>query len=337
MMHNILNQPVFMTGILLLSVSVSPTQAGQDSNPSTESVPGIVFRVSGALIDELTKDEIKAEIPFAASILKSKASGTALGQATLSIEMLESDDTAAFIITAKGTATGCFDACRGKLRVDGGLAADFTVRKTVLFDGYRYHNDVTESEIALGTTINQVDSQRVFPIRLATQPLASTGVKVLHHEAEELAIPYAKQYLEEFVETEALEVIRELNETLPFEESLHKIYPDTKEWIYRLSADDQYLQSYFGPKNTPVPTLPGNAELTKDSGLEIWIQADPKEAILLKRLAEWNKHQNVLEKFFPDTDPLIKSIIKAATIQTSGPWLIISVPTSELMKLNWDQ
>ncbi|MDF1742529.1 MAG: hypothetical protein P1V19_02475 [Gimesia sp.] len=314
-----------------LSAQEGPNYEGL--NKSELKHEGIILRVSKSLIDEFTDDVIEAEIPFQARILNGNVTGTAKGRATTSIEMQPGKEEAAFIITAKGEASGCFQGTRGKTRVDGTVTATFVVKKRVLFDGMHYFNGNTSSEVSLTTSVSQVESQRILPFRVLTQPVAKTGVKLLQSEAEQQAIPYAIQYLEEFVNAEADAIIAELNQTIPLERSLHKLFPETKDWIYQLSTAEKYLQAYYGPKDAPVPTPPAVPGRPKNPEMELWIQANSKDAKFIQLMARLNQSHNLLKKLIPDADPLIASLIKNARVTFSAPWLIISITASEKTNL----
>ena len=135
--------------------------------------------------------------------------------------------------------------------------------------------------------------------------------------------------LKEFVDTEADTIIAELNQTIPLEQSLHKLFPETKDWIYRLSTAEKYLQSYYGPKDAPIPTTPIVSERPQNPEMELWIQANSKDAKFIQLMAKLNQTHNLLKKFIPDADPLIASLIKNTRVTVSEPWLIISITSSE--------
>src|SRR5262249_10032500 len=120
-------------------------------------------------------------------------------------------------------------------------------------------------------------------------------------QAEREAKPIAESYLKDFVDGLAGEVIPVLNRPAPVEESLNRLFPETRDWIFHLSSDSQFIQVGYGPRGSVIPTLPSHPRRPKNARLELWLRSTTEEAQALARLSRGPLAKQVLRRYVEAT------------------------------------
>src|SRR6516165_164664 len=104
--------------------------------------------------------------------------------------------------------------------------------------------------------------------------------------AEAQATPIGEYYLKNFVDGLAAEIVAKLDRATPVEKSLNRLFPETREWVFQMSANAEFIQAAYGPRGAPGPVLPENPARLKDVRLELWLHSTTTEAKDLAKLSK---------------------------------------------------
>ncbi len=295
-----------------------------DERPPVEEAP-VVLRVSADVIEELLDDEIEADVPFQQTAMGGEFSGTTRGRGRLDIELIPDGDEARFVVHVVGTAAGAFRGHRRNLVIDGSLHVDFTATKTIRFDGHKFHGEPTGVSPCVRIDLHRITTCRNGPFGKLAGKMIMPLAQSMRPRMEQQANRTVQTRLARFADVEADELIRELNETTPFEEAIHFLYPETKDWIYRLSANDEYLQATYGPRGAAAPRLPPLPKRPPEAHTEFWVKVDPDTARFASALANWNEAQDQLDEYFEESRADVSEVLDRAAVVVVDDWVVIII------------
>src|SRR5262249_35937246 len=128
----------------------------------------------------------------------------------------------------------------------------------------------------------------------------------------EVAFADGKAKLRSAFDQEAKKLIDQLNEVSPLEETINKLFPASKEWIYYLGTTPDYLVIGTGPRGRGLPELPISEKT--HAPIELWIRNKSETQALVQVLKLWKDVSKQLEKLLP---PELTKVIKpGAGVQT---------------------
>jgi hypothetical protein len=143
--------------------------------------------------------------------------------------------------------------------------------------------------------------------------------------AEAEATPFGKEYLKEFVNKLGDKIIARLNRTTPVEKSMNRLFPQTKDWVFQLSSDTEFIQAAYGPRGTVVPVLPKNPEHLKEVRLELWLHTTTMEAQDLAKLSKQPLAKQLVNKYLETILPELAALAEERAVTAVGPWLVIGI------------
>jgi hypothetical protein len=117
------------------------------------------------------------------------------------------------------------------------------------------------------------------------------------------ATPIANHYLTSYVNEVGEGIVARLNRTTALEQSLNRLFPETKDWGFQLSTNSLFIQAAYGPLGSEVPVLPENPGRPKDTRLELWLRPTTKEAQSLEQLTEQPLAKQLVQRYFEATLP----------------------------------
>ena len=295
-----------------------------------------IFRMSKSFLDDVTDDEITADIPVSAMVLGFHCTGVIHGEGTMAVDLLDGADAAVFAIDSQGDGTACIKGVRGPIVAIGPAWGPFTSRTLVQFDGREFMHLETTPWARVYGQLQRVTNRRDGPMgRLAGAAAKPIG-KHLIPRVEVQAKPIAEYYLDEFVEDLAAKIIEKLNEKTPVEESVNRLFPKTKGWVFQVSGDTEFIQAAYGPPNAQVPALPDLPSRTEDVRLEAWLHSTGEEAKLLAGLSKRPMARQLVQKYLESTLPRLAALAEERTVTAVEDWVVISVgppKTAEADKL----
>jgi hypothetical protein len=309
--------PCFLLVVVVLSAPVAVR--GQD-------VEGIqaVFRISKKRLDErVAQREVVANIPFCAIVLDTKVRGIIQGRGRLAVDLLSAEEEARFVVTGQGNGYTYATGVRGPLVIQGPASGPFRSRTIVRFDGSRFIREETTTWAEVHGAVDEIHGRHPGVLGKIVSRLARPIVEALIPQAEAEAVPFAKYYLANFVNDTAEEIIRKLNQTTPIEQSMHRIFPKTRDWVFVVSASESHLQAGFGPPGSPMPKLPQSDKIPSDSRMEMWLRTVGKEAKFLEDLAQRPLARALLKKYLEETLPELAALTDDISVVALGPWVVI--------------
>jgi hypothetical protein len=317
------------TGLVLFAVwasfLLSQPARGQAPPPQQGEIKAVV-RISKALIDDVVaRKEIVAAVPYDAIVLGFRCQGVIDGRANLSVDITTAKDEATFVVNGQGTATTFARGVCGPIVAMGPGWGPFITRTVLHFDGRKFTAEETVPWAQVHGELEIVEGQHGSWIGRAAGRLAVPIGRLLVPRAEEEATPIGEYYLKNYVDNLTQEIIGKLNRRTPLEKSLHRVFPETKDWVFQMSADAQFLQAAYGPRNAPVPELPENPGRHKDVRLELWLKSTTTEAQALAKLSKTPLASELASKYLETIVPELAALTDNRSVDAVGPWLVISI------------
>ncbi len=298
---------------------------GQAPPPQQGEIKAVV-RISKQLIDDVAaRKDVVATIPYDAMVLGFRCQGVINGRADLSVDMTTAQGDATFVVSSRGTAQTCARGVRGPIVAMGPAWGPFASETVVRFDGRKFtsagttpwaevHGELEGLEGRHGTRAGRAVGRLFLPVGRRLIPRA---------EAE--ATPIGEYYLTTFVDNLAEKIVTKLNQTTPVEQSLHRLYPETKDWGFQMSADAEFLQAAYGPEGTRAPVLPENPSRLKNVRLELWVQSTTTEAQALAKLSKQPLAKKLVGKYLETILPELAALTENRSVDSVGQWLVISI------------
>ena len=317
-----------LIGLILCALSVwglatHPIQA-QDQPGEQDEIKAI-FRISKQFLGDVADKEIVAEIPLLATVMGFRCTGVIHGHGKVSVDLQSSGDAATFSVDSRGKGYACVTGVRGPLVAVGPARGPFTSHTLVRFDGRQFTHVRTTACAKVHGELQRVTGLRDGPfgrvIGAGMKPLAKKRIPL----AEAKAKPIAECYLRRFVEGMADRIITRLNEKTPVEESVTRLFPETKDWIFHMSSDDEFIQAAFGPPDVEVPTLPDVRNRRENVRLEVWLRSTNNEAKLLGDLSKKPLARQLVQTYLELTLPKLAALAQEPSVTAMGSWIVIRV------------
>jgi hypothetical protein len=147
--------------------------------------------------------------------------------------------------------------------------------------------------------------------------------------AEARGRPIADAYLTKFVEDLADDIVGQLNRTTAVEESLNRLFPETKDWGFRLSTDANFIQAAYGPPGSEAIVLPEHPGRLKNTRLELWLHSSTKGAEAVAKLSKSPLAKELLQRYLEATLPELAALTENRSVAAVGSWIVISIGPSK--------
>jgi hypothetical protein len=247
------------------------------------------------------------------------------GTAKLAVEMTTAQDQATFVVNSLGTASTYARAVRGPIVALVPAGGTFTSRTPVHFDGRKFTLGETTPCADVHAELDRIQTRRGGLPGRAVGRLALPVGELLLPRAEAQATPIAESILKNFVDDFAGKIVEKLDRTIPVEKSLNRVFPETKDWVFHMSSDPQFLQAAYGPRDAKVPVLPENPSRLKDVRLELWLHSTATEAQDLVKLSKNPLVKELIHKYLETVLPELAALSENRSLDSVGSWLVISV------------
>jgi hypothetical protein len=325
----ILHKVARHTSLILFAVSASlqvalPVRAQAPSAQQGEIK--VVARISKQFIEDVAgRLEVVASIPYSATVLGFCCEGVIDGRGKLSIEMTTAQGEATFIVHSHGTASTYVRGVRGPIVALGPAWGPFTSRTLVRFDGRKFSLVETTPWAQVHGELDCVEGVHGGATGRAIGRLLRPLGQHLVPRAEAEATPIGEYYLKSFVDELAQKIITKLDRTTPVEKSVNRVFPNTRDWVFQMSTDSQFMQAAFGPRGSTIPVLPANPGCLKDVRLELWLHSTTKEAQALVKLSKVPLAKALVHKYLQTVLPELAALSENRSLDAVGPWLVISI------------
>ena len=284
------------------------------------------MRISKDLIQDVAgRKEIVASVPYDAIVLGFRCQGVIDGSAKLSVDMSTAQGEANFVVYGRGTAQTCVRGVRGPIVAQGPAWGPFVSRTVVHFDGRKFTLVETTPWAQVHGELDRVEGRHGrLPGRVVGRMVLPIG-RLLVPRAEAQATPIGEYYLKTYVDDLADKIVTRLNQTTAVEQSLQRLFPETRDWVFQRSADSQFLQAAYGPRGAAVPVLPENPGRLKDVRVELWLQSTTTEAQALVKLTKVPLARQLVAKYLEAVLPNLAAMTDNRSVVSVGPWLVISI------------
>jgi hypothetical protein len=211
----------------------------------------------------------------------------------------------------------------------GSAGGPFVSRTLVRFDGRKFYLVETVPSAQVHIELDRIEGRHGGAAGRAAGRLAMPIGRRLVPRAEAQARPIGEYYLKNFVDELAEEIVAKLDRTTPVEKSMNRLYPETRDWVFQMSADSRFIQAAYGPRGATVPVLPENPAQLKDTRLELWVHTTAKEAQALAKLTKEPLARQLVQAYLKTSFPELAAMTENRSVVSVGPWLVICVGAPE--------
>lgn len=317
---------------LLICTPTTPLW-GQESSDDPNQIQA-VFRISQKFVDAVAEQEpIVADIPFAANVIGFCCTGTIHGEGKASVKLQDSGDQAIFAIDSLGNGNACVRGRKGPIIAFGSAWGPFTSQTLVQFDGRHFSHLKTTPSAQVHAKLHRVTGPRDRPLGR----MFGAGMKPIAEHMVPRAIaaagPVANRYLQQYVENMAGRIIQTLNATTPVEETVARLFPHMRDWVFQMSSDEEFLQAAFGPPHSEVPNLPEAPADMDDVRMEVWLRSTSEEAELLASAGKSPLAKQLVQKYLESSLPELAALAKERRVDAIGSWVLIRIGEGEIPDL----
>jgi hypothetical protein len=143
--------------------------------------------------------------------------------------------------------------------------------------------------------------------------------------AETRAEPIGDYYLIQFVNQLGDQIVDKLNSATRVEESLRRLYPESKDWAIRLSSDGKFIQATYGPQGSELVDLPENPKRSKNTRMELWLHSSDKGAEAAAKIAKSPLAHELIHAYIEATLPELAALTDDRSVAAVGSWIVITI------------
>jgi hypothetical protein len=312
---------------LLCAAALSAAQAQPPlpALPASQGDVKAVVLISKELIDDVTKKvDVAGDIDYDARILGFRVRGVANGNAKLSTEVQPHDSRATIVLHGKGEGQTYARATLGPVLATGGVLAPFTVEALVQFDGRKFSLGEIRPCADVHVDLDKLEGQHGrLPGRVVGRVLRPVAQIMLPH-AETRAVPVADDCVVRYVSQLGNKIVEKLNAETPVEESLHRLFPESKDWGFRLSASSNFIQAAYGPAGSELVVLPEHPR-RPTTRLELWLHSSNKGADAAAKIAKSPLAHQLIDAYLEATLPELAALTDERSLVAVGSWIVITI------------
>jgi hypothetical protein len=285
-----------------------------------------VVRISKEMIDDVvSKVEVTGTIPYYARILGFHVEGLADGRGKLSVEIQPEDGKATVVVHAKGTGETYAYGTLGPVLATGFVRIPFTSETLVRFNGRKFSLGETTPHVQICAELDKLEGRHGrLPGRAAGCLLRPMAQFMLPH-AEARGVPYGDFYLVQFINELGGKIVDKLNDATRVEESIDRLFPETRDWTAQLVADGNFIQAAYGPRGSASVVLPANPARTATTRMEIWLHPSNEGAAALAKLSKSPLAKELINSYLRATLPELAALTEDRSVAAVGPWIVITI------------
>lgn len=309
-------------------MAILPTRAQDLVEPENEIKA--VFRISRQLVkDAIEQQELVANIPIRATIMGLDSSGVIHGRGKLAVELQSSGEQAMLIVRSKGKGAACITGRRGPIVVYVPSGGPFTTCSRINFDGRHFTPECTEAHANVHLSLQRITTRRDRLPGRVLGALARPVGKRMMPRAEPQAKGVTERAIVGFVNSEMDKNLTKLNEDLPVDDTVNRLFPNAADWKFYLAGEDEFIQAAFGPAGLGMPTLPEVPGRMENVLFEAWLRSTNEEAKALADLSNKPLAKRLVETYLEATLPKLAAMSGEKSITAVGSWVVISVAPPE--------
>ena len=311
--------------VLLGTVFQSRVAGADDSSKAIKEAPQteVVMLVSQQLFDDLTQDsvDLHLDIDEAQEGVRVTGESNAVAQTSINLQVTPQDTVMEIRIAANAETD--LKIAAGPATADARSSSTVVAQRMLSFDGVEFRAGEIEVNGQSQTRLLRVCSRRGGLIgrvvrRVAGQQLSKERPRI-NREVNGNLEDFARQEVARMTD----DLIVELNQTTPLEETIMTAFPETKDWVYHVAKMDDYIRADAGPRNARQADLPDEAGKSNDVPIEVWIHLRPAEEVMANLLLKWNRSHDLLKQFLPEAEAAL--LAEDVSYDMIESWLRIQV------------
>jgi hypothetical protein len=311
---------LFSAAAILLSLPIiaseQPRNVGKDGVPEVN----VVLRISRKLVNELTTKKYQRTNPVYLCVLNSEIKGLAFTDATSAVQFETKAGDTDFVVELRGTTVSQTMAGRPLIQVFGSGHMQFILRKRVTFDGIKFSSQPTSFDGVFRTSVDAIATPPGL-IGLLIEVLATPKIRRSQPAVASAGYEDNKARLIALFDEEIKQVIDDLNEVSPLEETVEKLFPQTKDWIYSPTITPTHIIVGVGPRNYRLPEIPISSKT--DAPVEVWIRSKPETQGMIAVLKLWKDANKQLAESLPAEVAKKLKLEQGIRTQTVKDWFVI--------------
>jgi hypothetical protein len=129
----------------------------------------------------------------------------------------------------------------------------------------------------------------------------------------------------EFINQVGSQIVDKLNSVTRVQESLNRLFPETRDMGVQLSSNGKFIEAAYGPKGSEsvvLPTLLGRPENTR---MEIWLHSSNQGAAALAKLSRSALAKQLVQTYLQATLPELAALTEDRSVSAVGPWIVILI------------
>lgn len=305
-------------GAAALALSLPAVQAGKDDPPEVN----VVLRISRTLVNEITTQKVERTTPICTTFMDVQVRGRAHTRGTATLQFDTGPKANGFTVELRGTSLSETIGERPPVEVFVSGRLDFFLRKRVTFDGEKFRTLPTVADAQFTSNVDGIATPPGL-LGVVIRIIATSKVRRQQPLADAMALEEGKAQVIAAFDEEINKKIDELNGVSPLEETINRLFPQTKNWIYYPEVTPTHLIVGAGPPGSVLPVLP-TSEKT-DAPIELWIRNKPGTPGMLAVLKLWREAGKQLQEMLPPELSKKINLEGGFDTQTVKDWFVIQL------------
>lgn len=294
--------PSCSLAVIIGALLLSPARADDGSSTAAKPPTEVVMFVSEELFDDLTADSLELNLTIDQTQEGARFTGEGNAIARTTIDLLATPDATAFEVQISADAETNLHIDAGPASANAQTLSQVTATRRLMFDGVKFTPGEIDVDGESQTRILQVCSRRGGLVGRIVRRVAGRQLSEKRPRINSAVNDYVADFTREEISTKTNQLIVELNQTTPLEETIMAAFPETKDWIYYVTKTDDYIRADAGPRGARLAELPAEEMESDEVPIEVWIHLRPAEKVMASLLLKWNRAHDLLKQFLPEEE-----------------------------------
>lgn len=245
----------------------------------------LVLRISREFIRQRVPKVVDQRTPVRRCLFGADVAGEAITNGQPLVVQGANPQEPGFTIEFSGTTVTRTRAAKGPVKAYSSGTATYTVQRRINFDANGFHAEDPNIVCDYASTLNglgvppglrgRIVKRFAMPEVQKTRP-AADAIAERNTESEVLSAFTQK--------TDTL--VRDLNERMPWQDTLKILAPNGSERVRRLTTTPVYVEIRSSVVDSVIPDLPADSESLR-APIELWVLGEPGPVVSAELLALW--------------------------------------------------